>query len=33
VGAGRMYPVFYWVGIATLVVWTVYSAFSALNFM
>jgi hypothetical protein len=28
-----MYHVFYWLSVATLVVWTVYSAYSALNFM
>jgi hypothetical protein len=27
---GAMYPVVYWVGMATLVVWTAYSAYSAI---
>jgi len=32
-GCIPMYRLFYWLSIATLVVWTVYSAYSALNFM
>ena len=27
---GAMYPVVYWAGLATLVVWTAYSAYSAI---
>jgi len=28
----EFYRVFYWVGVAALVVWTVYSAYSAFSF-
>jgi hypothetical protein len=33
VGTNPMYQVFYWLSVTTLVVWTVYSAYSALNFL